>query len=90
MEIDDKGGESGTKIWNIVEDGMRMRVVQRNWRYEILEALWYGEFLNKEKHTSRGASSWTWLIAFDMCIFMCFLAFGISFKIQYACLYGVC
>ena len=33
-------------------------------------------FLDKRSTQVGGASSWTWLLAFDMCIFMCLLAFA--------------
>jgi hypothetical protein len=32
------------------------------------------KILGQEKHKVGGASSWTWLFAFDMCIFMCLFA----------------
>ena len=33
-------------------------------------------FLDKRSTQVGGASSWTWLLAFDMCIFICLLAFA--------------
>ena len=69
MEIDDKGGEIETKIlqmgiwtWTMDKD----RATLRNWEGS--------KFLDKRITQVGGASSWTCLFAFDLCIVMCLLA----------------
>ena len=77
MVIDDKGGEEWTKIWIILgwqrgrwDESAIMDMDQE-------EQYWGGSiFLDKRSTQVGGASSWTWLLAFDMCIFMCLLAFA--------------
>ena len=77
MVIDDKGGEEWTKIWIILgwqrgrwDESAIMDMDQE-------EQYWGGSiFLDKRSTQVGGASSWTWLFVFDMCIFMCLLAFA--------------
>jgi len=77
MVIDDKGGEEWTKIWIILgwqrgrwDESASMDMDQE-------EKYWGGSiFLNKRSTQVGGASSWTWMFAFDMCIFMCLLVFA--------------
>jgi hypothetical protein len=76
MKIGDKGGEIGTKTWNMQE------ALGRSWIWTLIwtkrEQHWRMEkdkkFLDKRSTQVGRASSWTWLFTFDMCIFMCLLA----------------
>ena len=77
LSFDDKGGdEMRTKIWIILwwqrgrwDESAIMDMDQE-------KQYWEGSiFLDKRSTQVGGASSWTWLFAFDMCIFMCLLAF---------------
>ena len=60
LSLDDKGGDESAI--------MDMDQEEQYWGGSI--------FLDKRSTQVGGASSWTWLFAFDMCIFMCLLAFA--------------
>ena len=79
MAIDDKGGEIWTKIWNIWTKrykGDESASMDMDQEGATLKNRGESKFLDKRSTQVGGASSWTWLSAFDLCIFMCLLAFA--------------
>lgn len=89
MVIDDKGGEMDKDMKLSLDMWWQrgwesMNIIKREQKWEEWNS-W-----TKRSTQVGGASSWIWLIAFDMCIFMCLIAYCISLKIQYAYLCGVC
>jgi hypothetical protein len=56
-------------IREMLDLDMDMDREEQHWRIEKDK-----KFLDKRSTQVGGASSWTWLFAFDMCIFMCLLA----------------
>ena len=82
-----------TKIWKLWET-LKKRSRGWTWTWTKREQHlrnWEGsKFLDKRSTQVGGQAHELWLVAFDMCIFMCLLALHEFFKIWYACLCVVC